>query len=116
MSTVTPCPPAQTHAWGAITWLASARIGNAQGSTLGRVRIAPGCRNPTHRHDTCEEILHLLSGTLLHHVGDRHVRLVAGDTLVIPAGVAHAGHNDGEIDADMIVSYDRAERDFIVIT
>ncbi len=108
-----PSPEPTHHAWGSLTWLASAARGNAAGSTLGRVVIRSGCSNPLHRHDRCEEILHLLRGTLRHRVGDREVRLHAGDTLVIPPGVVHCGTNDGPEDADMIVSYDSADRDFI---
>lgn len=113
---VLPALPASRHAWGTITWLASAQRGNAAGGTLGRVVISPGCANPPHRHDRCEEILHLLSGTLLHRIGDAEVRMVAGDTLVIPPGVVHCGRNDGDEPADMMVSYDSADRDFIPST
>ena len=41
--------------WGSLCWLASQKLGNAQGLTLGRVVIKAGMSNPRHSHSTCEE-------------------------------------------------------------
>lgn len=98
--------------WGDLTWLASALLGNAKGLTLGRVVIKKGESNPRHCHRNCEEVLYLLSGRLKHTVGDAAVRLDPGDTLTIPAGVFHNATSIGDVDADMIVAYSSAERDF----
>ena len=101
------------EAWGSLSWLASQAIGNAEGLTLGRVTITPGRSNPRHRHNNGEEVLYLISGQLEHWIGDRSVRLQAGDTLSIPAGVAHWATNTGDVDADMIVAYSTGNRDFV---
>lgn len=101
--------------WGSLTWLANAQIGNADGLTLGRVTIRAGSRNPRHRHDTCEELLYLLAGKLEHSVGDQMFTLEPGDTLTIPAGQPHHAISVGEVDADMIVAYDSAQRDFVLV-
>lgn len=99
--------------WGALTWLAGAKQGNATGLTLGRVLIKRGERNPRHAHNACEEVLYLLSGELDHSIGDRVVRLKAGDTLTVPAGLFHNAVSVGDVDADMIVAYSSAQRDFV---
>lgn len=98
--------------WGSLLWLANGELGNADGLTLGRVVIKRGQSNPRHRHPNCEEVLYLLGGELQHTLGDETFTLRAGDTLSIPAGVWHNAVSGGEQDADMIVVYDSAQREF----
>jgi quercetin dioxygenase-like cupin family protein len=98
--------------WGCLRWLAGRATGNAEHITVGRVTIRPGKSNPRHGHGNAEEILHLLCGELEHTVGDETVRLSAGDTVSIPAGVYHNARNTGETDAVMIVAYPAGEREF----
>ncbi len=97
--------------WGTVEWVASRKLTGSD-VTVGRVVIRPGCHNPRHVHHTCQEVLHLLSGCLVHTLGDDVVRLEAGDTIVVPAGMAHNARNVGESDAEMIVAYSSGERDF----
>jgi quercetin dioxygenase-like cupin family protein len=98
--------------WGTLTWLANRQLTDCQGTTLGRVVIRAGQSNPRHRHNRCEEVLYLMRGRLRHTVGDDAVVLEAGDTLLVPAGVFHNAVNIGDEDADMIVAYSSADRDF----
>ena len=100
------------ESWGALNWLANATLLGTTGQTLGRVLIAKGQNNPRHRHNRCEEVLYLLRGKLRHTVGEESVILEAGDSLLIPAGVFHNAFSIGEEDADMIVAYPTAHRDF----
>ena len=97
--------------WGTLTWLASKGISNSA-VTVGRVTIKPGKSNPRHCHDTCEEVLYLLQGKLLHTIGEEKVEMCAGDTLVVPPGVMHNAFNTGEDEADMMVAYSSGDRDF----
>jgi quercetin dioxygenase-like cupin family protein len=99
--------------WGSLNWLASAALGNAEGVTVGHVVIHPGEANPRHHHTTCEEVLYLLRGRLRHSMGEETVILEAGDTLTVPAHVAHGAVNVGDEDAEMIVAYSSGERDFV---
>ncbi|MBN1674442.1 MAG: cupin domain-containing protein [Kiritimatiellae bacterium] len=99
--------------WGSLVWTAGAPIGNAEGLTLGRVTIRKGCSNPRHAHCNCEEVLYLLAGRLEHHTGDQNGALEPGDTLTVPAGVFHNATCIGGQDADMIVAYSSANRDFV---
>ncbi len=98
--------------WGSLTWLAGQGVGNADGLTLGRVVIRAGHSNPAHSHGNCEEALYLLAGRLEHAVGDETVTLEPGDTLTVPAGVAHHARSVGDEDADMIVAYSAGDREF----
>jgi len=99
--------------WGSLTWLAGSLLGNAEGLTLGRVVIRKGCSNPRHAHLNCEEVLYLLAGELDHTFDDQVIRMKPGDTLTVPAGVFHNATSVGETDADMIVAYNSAHRDFV---
>ena len=100
------------ESWGSLLWLANQQLDNADGLTLGRVIIKRGQSNPRHCHPNCEEVLYLLSGQLQHTLGDETFDLSAGDTLSIPAGAWHNARSVGEQDADMIVVYDSAQREF----
>jgi quercetin dioxygenase-like cupin family protein len=104
--------PQQAESWGHLTWMVNQARGNSDALTVGRVTIHAGRSNPRHRHPSCEEVLHLLVGELEHTLGDACVRMTAGDTLVIPPGVYHNATNVGSHDADMVVVYSTAERDF----
>ena len=98
--------------WGSLTWLAGAEHGGAEGTTVGRVVIKKNESNPRHSHPTCEEVLYLLGGKLEHSVGDETTIMEPGDTIILPAGVYHNAKSVGDVDADMIVSYNSARRDF----
>jgi quercetin dioxygenase-like cupin family protein len=98
--------------WGSLTWLASGETGNAEGVTVGRVRIGRGMCNPRHSHPNCEEVLYLLKGRLEHSVGGERVTLSPGDCLVLEKGVPHNAWSVGEEDADMIVAYSSGDRRF----
>jgi type 1 glutamine amidotransferase/uncharacterized RmlC-like cupin family protein len=98
--------------WGSLTWLASKKIGNAEGLTLGRVTIKAGKSNPRHRHPKCEEVLYLLTGCLEHTMGDKTFTLSAGDSITIAPGVFHDATCIGDEDADMIVVYSEGVRGF----
>lgn len=100
------------HDWGSLTWLAGAELNGSEKITLGRVVIRAGCRNPSHRHNDCDEVLYLMAGRLEHSIDGRTVTLEAGDTLFVPSGSFHHAASTGEVDADMIVAYSSGTRDF----
>ena len=97
--------------WGTLTWLANQELSDSS-ITLGRVAIYRGASNPRHCHNTCEEVLYLLRGTLRHSLGEQSVTMLAGDTLVVPAGAMHNAENIGDEDADMMIAYSSGRRDF----
>lgn len=101
------------HSWGALTWLASAALGNSSDMTVGRCLIKPGQENPPHSHPNCSEVLTLLQGRIAHTVeGGREVEMAPGDTITIPATLPHHARNIGPDDAVMIIAFSSAYREF----
>jgi len=96
---------AHTEDWGEASTLAGVEVGNAVGVTLGRALMKPGCSDPLHAHDNCEEIIYVLSGTLGCQIGDETVILHKGDTLVVPAGLFHNRKNLGDAPAEVLVIF-----------
>ena len=66
--------------------------------------MPPGGKNPLHIHPNCEEVLHLLEGSINHIVEDDEGKLVdykmeTGDTCVVPRGKKHQAINTGSSEA-----------------
>lgn len=95
---------------GDLTWLASRELGNSAEMTVGRAVVRAGMANPRHYHPNCEEVLHVLEGTIIHTIGDREIELSAGDTITIPAQVVHNARNPGEKDALLFICFSAANR------
>jgi quercetin dioxygenase-like cupin family protein len=109
-------PKAETDAradvqdWGTLRWVAGRELGNTDDVTVGLVTIKPGRCNTRHRHPNCDEILHLLEGTLEHTLDDERLVMHAGDTLSVRRGVLHNARNIGEADAQLLVVFTSANR------
>ncbi|MBM3474423.1 MAG: cupin domain-containing protein [Armatimonadetes bacterium] len=102
----------QEFDWGTIAWCVSEAAGNSEKLTLGRVVIRPGQSNPRHAHHTCDEVLYLLSGELVHYADDMEpVRMLPRDAISIPAGVFHNATCVSDAEAEMLVTYSSARRD-----
>jgi quercetin dioxygenase-like cupin family protein len=98
-------------AWGRLTWFASGKLGNSAGMTIGCCVIRPGQANPDHLHPNCEEVLHVLSGTIVHYVDGREpFAMGPGDTITIPIGLGHYARNAGDVDAVLMVAFSSADR------
>jgi len=98
---------------GTLTWFASKELGNTNTMTVGRSVIRPGRINPLHFHPNCEEVLHVLHGTILHTLDGVTVELAQGDTLTIPANVVHNARNTGAEDAILLICFSSAERETV---
>lgn len=71
---------------------------------FGIVTIPPGSRIPVTGlapHDEDEYSI-LVKGTMVTTIGEVEHRIHAGDSTLIPAGEAHAVHNDGEEDCVLV--------------
>lgn len=55
---------------------------------------APGKGAPTHRHDV-EEVLTVLAGLAEVWLGEAHLTLAAGQSLIVPKGISHGFRNAG---------------------
>ena len=96
--------------WGRLVWMVSGKQGNSETMTVGRCYIAPGQENPRHYHPNCDEILHVLEGTIEHTFDDETVPMSAGDTISIPSGVLHNARNVGDSEAVFVITFSSADR------
>ena len=95
--------------WGSLTWFARGSMGHE--ITLGFCRIASGMSNPMHYHPNCTEILHVLSGTIMHsYEGREEMQMEAGDTITIESGKAHNARNVGDCEALMSITFTTDDR------
>ncbi|MFI5379735.1 MAG: cupin domain-containing protein [Tepidisphaerales bacterium] len=100
-----------SQSWGQLTWFVSADQGNCDSMTVGEATLKPGMESPRHVHPNCDEVLHVIKGTILHSLEDgKQVKMSAGDTVTIPKGIAHNARNIGADDAVMIISFSSAQR------
>ena len=102
-----------TFAWGRLTWFASGELGNSDALTVGECVIKSGCANPRHVHRDCDEVLVVLRGTIAHTVAeDEETELSEGDTITIPAGLAHSARNIGDGEAVVRIAYPTGRRSY----
>jgi quercetin dioxygenase-like cupin family protein len=99
--------------WGRLVWMVSGKLGNSATMTVGCCHIDPGMANPRHYHPNCDEVLHILQGTIEHSFDDQTVRMTAGDTISIPAGVVHNARNIGDDQAVFLIAFSSADRQVI---
>ncbi len=99
--------------WGNLTWFASKELCNCKGVTVGKCIIKPGCSNPRHVHPNCDEVLHVLEGTILHTYAGEELKMDKGDTIIIPANIPHNAINIGETDAVLSIVFSTGQRQTI---
>lgn len=93
-----------------MTWLMEDRIVPAAGLSLADMTVAPGATTETHRHPNCTEAIYALENDVEIHMGDDVVALVAGKTILIPAGCRHHIRNPGIAPARLILAYSAGTR------
>ncbi|MGQ9732823.1 MAG: cupin domain-containing protein [Candidatus Zipacnadales bacterium] len=104
--------PRDQFEWGTTAWCLGLEAGNSCTLTFGRVVIEPGRSNPPHGHYTCDEILYVLSGEIVHYADDMEpVRMTPRDLISIPAGIFHHATCVSQEPAEMIVVYSAPARD-----
>ncbi len=97
--------------WGTLYWYANSQIGNCDTITVGKCVIKPGCENPKHRHPNCQEVLHVLSGRILHSAGgSRSFEMGPGQTITTPQGLSHNARNIGSDHALLMIAFSSGDR------
>jgi quercetin dioxygenase-like cupin family protein len=99
--------------FGRLEWMIAGRLGNSTTMTIGRCYIDPGKANPRHYHPNCDEVLHVLQGTIEHSAGDDLVTMGPGDTISIPTGVLHNARNIGDDQAIFLIAFSSADRQVV---
>jgi quercetin dioxygenase-like cupin family protein len=99
--------------WGRLEWMVSGDIGNSDNLTVGKCYIQPHDQNPPHYHPNCDEVLHVLRGTIRHRLGDEYIEMSAGDTISIPQGTIHNAENLGDTEAEFVIIFSTATREVV---
>jgi quercetin dioxygenase-like cupin family protein len=100
----------QEFNWGQLIWFVNSQIGNSEAMTFGKCILNPGCENPRHYHPNCEEILQIISGRVVHSLGDDYFEMGPGDTIVIPSNVVHNARNLDSQEAVMTIIFSSPDR------
>ena len=105
-----PRPRLESFDWGSMTWLLDASTCPEADLSLARMVLEPGHAAPAHRHPDCQEALHVLAGSVeLRRDGEVRL-LAAGDSALIPQGLAHDLSNPGEVPAVLMIAYGSGAR------
>jgi quercetin dioxygenase-like cupin family protein len=96
--------------WGRLDWFVSGALGNSDKLTVGRCQIDPGQANQPHYHPNCDEVLHVLRGTIRHRLGDEYFEMTEGDTVSIPTGLIHNAQNIGTDRAVLLITFSTPDR------
>ncbi len=75
--------------------LAGTPTGNSVNQSLAEATVPPGADTEEHYHRVSEEIYLFTSGSGRMKLGVEEAEVSAGDTIVIPPGVAHKLWNTG---------------------
>jgi mannose-6-phosphate isomerase-like protein (cupin superfamily) len=102
--------------WGRLVWQVAGDLGNSETLTVGRCILDPGEANNRHVHPECDEVLEVLSGSIVHTWDDREVPMEVGDTISIPAGVVHNARNVGAERAELLIVFSTAYRTAVAAT
>lgn len=70
------------------TFIKTSKETNGQFSHL-EITLAPGGKNPLHKHRSYSETFTSITGTLSLTIGDKELTLLPGETYTVPKGTAH---------------------------
>lgn len=99
--------------WGRLEWMVSGQLANSETMTVGLCYIEPGQENPRHLHPNCDEVLHVLQGTIEHSAGDDVINMGPGDTVSIPTAMLHNARNIGTDQAVFVIAFSSANREAV---
>ncbi len=103
-------PHFQESHWGTMHWLVEDTLVDGADLSVARMTLKEGACSECHSHPNCNEVIHLIQGSVEQLVGSERFALQAGDTAFVPRGSPHQSRNVGAGDAVMIVSYSAGKR------
>ncbi len=107
--------PIDPTGWGTLQWLIGSASHPGLGLTIGRVTFHPGQANPLHFHPNCDEVLHVVEGTIEHRTADGgFTRLEKGDSIVIGRNTKHFARNVGTGVAEAVIIFNAADRQTVM--
>ena len=96
--------------WGTMEWLVDDQNKPGLGLSLARMTVLPGQTSPAHRHPNCNEVIHVLTGSIKERRDSTWHTLNVGDTLVINAGQVHQTRALSDTPATLMVVYSDSTR------
>jgi len=105
----------QTFDWGTLKWVCNDELSPGAAQTIGLCQIFPGRKNPVHYHPNCEEVLHMLAGAGTHSFNGEQLKISAGATIRIPAGVKHNLANTGSSAITCLISFSSGRRETVFL-
>ena len=100
----------QAARWGEMHWLVDDALIEGADLSVARMTLKEDACSESHAHPNCNEVVHLVKGTLEQSVGAERVVMQAGDTVFIPRGSVHGSRNIGRGEATVIVCYSAGSR------
>lgn len=102
-------PRIDSFDWGQMEWLAE---GAEKHVSLAKMVVKSGAVSSLHRHDNCNEVIHLLFGNVVQRRAADWIDMTSGDTLTVYAGELHQTRNNGTCEAVMMIAYSSGERHY----
>ena len=102
--------------WGSMEWLADAGTQTGLGLSLARMTVLPGQTSPAHRHPNCNEVIHVLSGSIEERINDTWTPCHAGDTITAHAGSIHQTRCTSADPAILMIAYSDDTRIYEEVT
>ena len=100
----------QEAQWGTMEWLVEDALVDGADLSVARMTLNAEACAERHAHPNCNEVIHLIRGSVEQWVGDERFTLQAGDTVFIARCSSHQSRNIGSGEAIMIVSYSAGQR------
>ncbi len=91
-------------------WLVDDALVENAALSVARMTLAEGALSEGHSHPNCNEVIHLIAGSVEQAVGGDRVVMAPGDTVFIPAGAFHQSRNLGPGEAVMVIAYSSGTR------
>jgi len=102
--------------WGRMEWLADHGSHPGLDASLAKMVLRGERASPCHRHDTCAEIVHIISGAVTLNIDGHDPRhMNAGTTAVVPMNVAHWFVNASQNEVELMITYTSGERDYVEV-
>lgn len=113
----TATPRIEEQSWGRMEWLADHASYPGVRASLAKMVLNGKDASPRHRHNTCAEILHVLSGAVTLHIdGQPPQPLAAGATTVVPAYKSHWLSNAASVEAELMIAYSSGNQDYVELS
>lgn len=93
-------------------WLMENLIEEQSGLSLARMTVDVGVTSDLHQHDNCNEVIHVLAGTIDQRVGETWRTIETGGTCLIRLGEMHQSRNVGSDTVILMIAYSSGMRHY----